>query len=188
MGTPHKRRECTGCRNWKVLRAFHPREVRCRECQREDRKARENLESPAAQKIRAEKRRVDRAARKERDPYYQRKAKMKTWGWSDAEIEHVVAMLSRATRCDICLTDVGPAKLCVDHDHATGEFRGLLCLQCNSGLGYFRDDPARLQAAIDYLDFRVRSLSLQWLSTARPELSTIEKERHTHVERNRDPN
>lgn len=51
-------------------------------------------------------------------------------------------------RCKIC----GQLKkLNVDHDHATGEVRGLLCHGCNVGIGFFRDSPELLRSAIDYL-------------------------------------
>jgi hypothetical protein len=50
--------------------------------------------------------------------------------------------------CDIC---GGPDPQHVDHDHRTGEVRGILCFNCNGGLGQFRDNPVFLAEAITYL-------------------------------------
>lgn len=41
--------------------------------------------------------------------------------------------------------------LCVDHDHATGKIRKLLCHDCNKGLGHFKDSPELLDIAFQYL-------------------------------------
>lgn len=56
-------------------------------------------------------------------------------------------------QCAICGVNQSSLKrrLAVDHDHADGEIRGLLCSNCNLGLGLFKDRPEILAAAIRYL-------------------------------------
>ena len=54
--------------------------------------------------------------------------------------------------CDICGINIGSKKLAVDHNHTTGKNRGLLCVRCNLGLGYFKDDAEVLKLAIRYLE------------------------------------
>lgn len=55
-------------------------------------------------------------------------------------------------KCLICGRRLGDIKRTyVDHDHATGAIRGLLCLHCNTGLGNFQDSPDILRKAAEYL-------------------------------------
>ena len=54
--------------------------------------------------------------------------------------------------CAICGTDTpGLSDWSADHCHTTNQPRGLLCVRCNAGLGYFKDNPEYLQSAINYL-------------------------------------
>lgn len=53
-------------------------------------------------------------------------------------------------RCKICRR-ILLKKTCLDHCHATGRVRGILCNNCNTGLGLFKDSPEILRNAVDYL-------------------------------------
>ena len=67
--------------------------------------------------------------------------------------EYATMLELQGGECRVCGAPdlVGGKHLAVDHCHKTGEVRGLLCDQCNVGLGKFLDDPALLRAALDYL-------------------------------------
>lgn len=69
--------------------------------------------------------------------------------------EDVAVMLARQNReCAICTVEIhdGRDGFCVDHDHATGRIRGLLCRKCNVMLGMVDDRPEVLASAIRYLE------------------------------------
>lgn len=55
--------------------------------------------------------------------------------------------------CAICGTDKpgGRGRFHIDHNHETGDARGLLCIRCNQALGLFGDNPETLISASEYL-------------------------------------
>lgn len=81
-------------------------------------------------------------------PCFLRRAKRKS-GYILAPDEYLAMREHQGGHCGICNTK--PQVLYVDHCHNTGSVRGLLCSQCNTGIGMFKDDPARLASAIKYL-------------------------------------
>lgn len=54
-------------------------------------------------------------------------------------------------KCCICNCNIDIVDSAIDHNHKTGEFRGVLCKKCNRGLGFFADSPVLLKRAYDYL-------------------------------------
>lgn len=54
-------------------------------------------------------------------------------------------------KCAICQEEEKGRLLPVDHDHSNGKVRGLLCGNCNRGLGLFKDNKDLLQKAANYL-------------------------------------
>ncbi len=67
--------------------------------------------------------------------------------------EYLTMLSIQDNRCAICGTDnPGQRSFHVDHCHDTGKVRGLLCGNCNSGIGNLRDDIDLLKRAIEYLE------------------------------------
>lgn len=67
--------------------------------------------------------------------------------------EYYELLAKQDGRCAICQrrAEELPQRLAVDHDWQTGRVRGLLCVNCNSGIGQLADDPQRVARALRYL-------------------------------------
>lgn len=83
---------------------------------------------------------------------YQLKSK---YGLSEKDLAYMLEASDH--RCEICNTSVEYGRISlgaahIDHCHETGKVRGVLCSQCNLGLGHFRDDVTYLENAISYLE------------------------------------
>lgn len=76
---------------------------------------------------------------------------LKNYGINEVEYQAMVEKQGGAF-CIICEKVLENERLAVDHDHITGEPRGLLCKQCNYAMGQFHDDSVLLRRAAKYLD------------------------------------
>jgi hypothetical protein len=65
--------------------------------------------------------------------------------------------LKKGASCALCGHD-DESHLVVDHCHESLDPRDILCQHCNSGLGFFRDNPQLLRAGADYLEKHKNSL------------------------------
>ena len=87
------------------------------------------------------------------------------YGLSEAQYRRLLQAQKGA--CAICKRPPRRRALCVDHCRVTKRVRGLLCNNCNTGLGLFGDDPARLRAAAAYL-VRARRAAVRRGASPRP--------------------
>lgn len=91
-----------------------------------------------------------------RDYYHNRNGKIKTRAWFlknkyNLTLEQYDLMLAAQDgKCRICAC-ISTTNLHVDHDHATGKVRGLLCSSCNTMIGLAKENPKILEGAIEYL-------------------------------------
>ena len=81
-------------------------------------------------------------------PILRRGQLKRLYGMSPADYDGLLA--KQDGMCAICGTP-SEETLCVDHCHATGIIRGLLCRKCNTGLGCYEDDPATMITSLAYL-------------------------------------
>ena len=89
-------------------------------------------------------------ANKEKKISQSRNAKLvRLFGITSGDYEAL--KVSQNFQCAICNNSLQPGRRThIDHCHSTNKVRGLLCENCNRGLGMFKDDVNRLSRAIGY--------------------------------------
>lgn len=133
---------CTGCGEEKHITRFNVtayvpggRSNRCKDCCNE-----------------STRRWRDRPGNRERNNTRAKASnKLRAYGLSTEAIAALLA--SQGGGCAICRSElqIGTRNCHVDHDHATGANRGLLCSSCNTGIGLMRDNEEILLSAVRYL-------------------------------------
>jgi hypothetical protein len=113
---------------WTDKRVRDQRMARCKDCVRAYRSQR-----PAARK-----------------PYVRMHTLKKLYGITPEDYDAMYE--AQGGRCGVCGVEKGKQNFHIDHDHGTGEVRGLLCLSCNAGMGQLGDDATRLRAAADWIE------------------------------------
>ncbi len=138
---------CNGCKDWKLHKEFNPCSdprrsgfsVYCKDCT--NKRNRTNYSS------------------KERSPEY--RATRKRWKQANAlriRVEQYGLTPEKykemwdAQGGKCYLPSCNNPASCIDHDHVTGQVRGLLCRTCNLALGHFRDSLQLLKEAVAYLE------------------------------------
>lgn len=134
-------KQCTICGEVKPQEEFHKRpetkdgrRTDCKECFRK--RSKKNWENKTL----------------EERQYLGTKLRLKyQYGLSIEQFENLVN--EQNNKCFICGVEGGynGKPLYVDHCHATGKVRKLLCQHCNSGLGMFKDNPELLLKAAEYI-------------------------------------
>jgi len=101
-----------------------------------------------------ERKKIYEQARHEADPG-KRKNKALKANYGITLDDYNAMWANQKESCAICFTKETKGRgFHVDHDHATGKVRGILCNQCNLALGHFEDDIQRMELAIKYLKDR----------------------------------
>ncbi len=153
---------CPGCRILKSSTEFHRRvktgrlRSRCKSCELIERNASYH-KRPI--EVRRHARAIYNAWRGKNPAYGRDYNRLKKFGVSRERYDQMLA--AQGGRCGICRSD-NPrsrrvATFAIDHCHATGVVRGLLCIPCNVAIGMFKDSPERAISASQYLSRTVEA-------------------------------
>mgnify|MGYP001591391904 CR=1 FL=1 len=154
------RKQCSKCGVEKALAEFHRKRgsvdgrqsscIGCRRAWEADNKA----TISRASKAYYEKNHTSIAIKRK---VWRRRTTLASHGLTAAQFDKMV--IDQGNRCCICEREPrqnrggrnGSLRWCIDHDHRTGQVRGLLCHGCNKALGFMADEPSSLLAAERYI-------------------------------------
>jgi hypothetical protein len=113
-----------------------------------------NPEKAKAQAAKSRAKNRDKINERQRLAYTKEKGRSRNikalYGITPVEYERMYA--DQAGLCAICVRPSAAGPLHIDHNHSTGRIRELLCSACNTGLGLFSEDAARLLVAAAYVN------------------------------------
>lgn len=162
-------KKCSVCQVLKIKSDFHSHkktsdrlESACKKCRNAQKKRwrtstvevrervnkqRQNWRKKNAEKVKANQREIYARMTPE-----ERMARIIKSNYNITIETYNVMLKSQDSKCAICRQDcVVKSRLSIDHNHQTGQVRGLLCSRCNVLIGMAREDISILKSAIDYL-------------------------------------
>jgi hypothetical protein len=111
---------------------------------------------------------VARNKKKHKEWRAKNRDKIRTWGrrqgflqrlkrYGLTEVEYDAMWVAQGCRCKSCgcISITHKKGWCIDHNHATGHVRGIICAPCNIMAGHAKDVSAHLRLVADYLDRNV---------------------------------
>jgi len=142
-------------RDWVARNADRVREYRQATADERNARRRERYASDAALR---DKTRKEARAWQQANPSKRLAQRVRKYGLTAEQYKQRLA--DQGGGCAICAATSSRGKpgerLHVDHCHQSGRVRGLLCSECNRGIGHFRDDAERLERAAAYLRMQSR--------------------------------
>lgn len=156
------KKRCSKCKEEKELDHFY-NEKRysygkssvCKECKKKDTKnrAKRKLETEEGKKLNQKRAKSYREREPDKYKWSVKQASYKKLGLFITKEEYDQMYINQKGKCAICNNPPTGFKksLCLDHCHDTIKIRGLLCDNCNAGLGKFKDNIEVLTKAVEYL-------------------------------------
>jgi hypothetical protein len=155
MYAEHEQKICSKCKETKKFSEFYKRNGKpkseCKKCHYEWCKKYSKTENGFLAAKKAKLKLLSVPSKKERF-----KKQQKFWTiakkYNISEKEYFEMLNNQNNKCSICKEEISDKTAVVDHNHASGKVRDLLCRNCNTGLGMFFENIFNFKNAVTYLE------------------------------------